>query len=203
MLTLEQLRTLMPRLPLARARRLLPHLNAACAEFGIDTPARLAAFLAQIAHESGDLRHWEELASGLAYEGRRDLGNTRPGDGPRYRGRGPIQLTGRANYRRYGRLLGLDLEGRPELAALPEVGFRVAGLYWKSHGLNALADRGDLRGITRRINGGYNGWLSRLARYRRALRVLGLEEPAKEPGGRNPNRTAGSNRPRDVQRRDS
>src|SRR5215467_14480028 len=117
----------------------------------------------------------EEIASGAAYEGRRDLGNTQPGDGKRYKGRGPIQLTGRANYRRAGKALGLDLEKDPAKAADPAVGFRVAGWFWKTHGLNELADKGDFREITRRINGGYNGLASRQAFYKKAKEVLGVK----------------------------
>ncbi|MFL5320255.1 MAG: glycoside hydrolase family 19 protein, partial [Myxococcaceae bacterium] len=133
---------------------------------------RKAAFLAQLAHESGQLQWWHEFASGAEYEGRRDLGNTHPGDGVRYKGRGPIQLTGRANYRSAGRALHLPLEAHPEMAVKPSVGFRVAVWFWTTHGLNALADKGKFTEITRRINGGFNGLSSRLAYYRRALKVL-------------------------------
>ena len=173
MLTPEQLQSIMPRLRPQRNREYLPFLLAAMSEFAIRSSARAAAFLAQLAHESGELKYFEELASGAAYEGRSDLGNTQPGDGVRYKGRGPIQLTGRANYRAAGRALGLDLEGTPALAATPEVGFRVAAWYWGSRNLNAQADAGNFDAITRAINGGYNGKASRDAYYRRALQVLG------------------------------
>lgn len=172
-LTLAQLREIMPHLPRERAEAYLKPLNEALAEYDINTPRRRAAFLAQLAHESGELRYFEEIASGAAYEGRKSLGNTEPGDGKRYKGRGPIQLTGRANYRRAGKALGLDLEGHPEKAAEPDVGFRVAGWFWKTHGLNELADKGDFRQITRRINGGYHGQENRQHYYARALKVLG------------------------------
>lgn len=137
--------------------------------YGImDNPLRLAHFLAQIAHESGGFRYMEEIwgptAAQKRYEGRQDLGNTRPGDGFRYKGRGPLQLTGRANYRDYGARLGLDLEGSPELAAPPGVGLLIALEYWKVRNLNILADSDDLIGITRRINGGLNGLDDRRAR---------------------------------------
>jgi putative chitinase len=173
-LTLAQLRDVMPHLPKERAEAYLEPLNKALAEYDVGTPKRRAAFLAQLAHESGELRFMEEIASGEAYEGRKDLGNTQPGDGKRYKGRGPIQLTGRGNYRRAGKVLGLELEEHPEEAAKPEVGFRVAGWFWKTHGLNELADQGDFRQITRRINGGYNGLKSREKYYQRALEVLGV-----------------------------
>ncbi|MFL5346634.1 MAG: glycoside hydrolase family 19 protein [Hyalangium sp.] len=162
----------MRKLPEAHAIALLPHLNAAMAEGGIDTPRRRAAFLAQLAHESGELRYFEELASGKAYEGRRDLGNVQPGDGVRYKGRGPIQITGRANYRAAGAALDIDLENNPNRAAEPEVGFRTAVWFWTSHHLNKYADEGNLDAITYRINGGYNGKSSRDAYYQQALKLL-------------------------------
>jgi putative chitinase len=167
----------MPNLPADRAQAFLRPLNAAMREFEINTPQRQAAFLAQIAHESGELKYMEEIASGEAYEGRANLGNTQPGDGKRYKGRGPIQLTGRNNYRRAGAALKLDLEGTPELAAKPDVGCRIAGWFWKVHGLNELADRGDFRQITRVINGGYRGLDKREAYYKRAKEVLGASSP--------------------------
>ncbi|WNG60940.1 hypothetical protein F0U59_44220 [Archangium gephyra] len=168
----KQLQEIMPRLLAGRADECLPYLDAAMVEADILTPQRQAAFLAQLAHESAELRFFEELATGEAYEGRRDLGNTRPGDGMRYKGRGPIQLTGRDNYRAAGRALGIDLEGNPQRAADVDVGFRVAAWFWRSRGLNALADVGDFREITRRINGGFNGLAQREVYYRRALEVL-------------------------------
>jgi putative chitinase len=167
-----QLRQIMPGLSEAKAQQYLPHLNRAMQEAGITTKPRQAAFLAQLAHESGGLRYMEEIASGAAYEGRRDLGNTQPGDGTRFKGRGPIQLTGRANYEAAGRALGLDLVNNPQQAASPEVGFRVAAWFWQSRGLNTHADQGNFREITRRINGGYNGLADREAYHRRALATL-------------------------------
>lgn len=171
-LTQQQLQAIMPHLPEAHAAYYLPLLNTAMNEADITTPRRRAAFLAQLAHESGELRYWEELSDGSAYEGRKDLGNVNPGDGPRYKGRGPIQLTGRNNYRAAGQALGVDLENHPELAKDPTVGFRVATWFWATRGLNPLADTGDFREITRRINGGYNGLAQREAYYTRALQVL-------------------------------
>ncbi|MFB1480641.1 LysM peptidoglycan-binding domain-containing protein [Corallococcus sp. RDP092CA] len=171
--TVAQLRRIMPNLSQAKAEQYLPHLNKAMAEANINTPRRKEMFLAQLAHESGELRYMEEIASGAAYEGRKDLGNTQPGDGRRYKGRGPIQLTGRANYRAAGKALGIDLEGHPERAKDPDVAFRIAGWYWSSRNLNSYADAGNFREVTRRINGGYNGLASREMYYRRAQDVLG------------------------------
>lgn len=150
----------------------LPMLNASLVECGLHTPQRIAHYLAQIAHESAGFRTLEEFADGSAYEGRTDLGNTKPGDGPRYKGRGVIQLTGRANYRRYGELLGLDLEGDPEQAAQPDAAFRIAGLYWLSANLNTPADADDLEVITRAINGGLNGLSNRRIFLQRAQQAL-------------------------------
>jgi len=171
-LSLGQLRQIMPNLSASKAQQYLPHLNRAMAEAGINTPKRQAAFVAQLAHESGEFRYMEEIASGAAYEGRRDLGNTQPGDGMRFKGRGPIQLTGRSNYAAAGRALGLDLINNPRQAATPEVGFRTAAWFWNTRNLNSYADAGNFREVTRRINGGYNGLADRQKYYARALNVL-------------------------------
>lgn len=176
MITLEQLLAIMPRLHPVRAASLLPHLTAAMAEAQINTPVRAAAFLAQLAHESIQLRFFEEMASGKAYEGRQNLGNTEPGDGPRYKGRGPIQLTGRANYRAAGAALGLDLENNPKIAATPAVGFRTAAWYWTRHNLNTLADAWNFDGITKAINGGQNGAVDRRCYFTTACGVLGARQ---------------------------
>jgi predicted chitinase len=170
--TPQQLQAIVPSLSAGKAAEVAPHLNRAMAEAGIDSPARKAAFIAQVAHESGGFQFNEEIASGRDYEGRRDLGNTQPGDGERFKGRGYIQLTGRANYAAAGKALGLDLVNHPELAARPENAARVAAWYWNSRGLNGLADRGDFDGITRRINGGFNGKADRDQYFGRAQRIL-------------------------------
>lgn len=143
------------------------------ADAGITSSAmRLAHAMAQLGHESAGFRAMEEYASGAAYEGRADLGNTQAGDGVRYKGRGPIQITGRANYRRYGRMLGIDLERRPELASAPSVGLMVSCAYWSDRGLNALADRDDLEAVTLRINGGLNGLADRRTRLTEMMTLL-------------------------------
>ena len=156
------------RIVFALADRLSPVL----AEYDIDTPLRIAHFMAQITHECAGFRTTQEFASGEAYEGRADLGNTQPGDGPRYKGRGLLQLTGRHNYRRYGELMNLPLEDQPELAADPVTSLRIACVYWQDHGINALCDADDLLGVTRKVNGRLNGLEDRqacLARARRAV----------------------------------
>jgi predicted chitinase len=166
----------MPNCSAAKRADYLPFIQAAMQEFAITNYWRETAFLAQLAHESAELRYMEEIASGAAYEGRKDLGNTQPGDGKRYKGRGPIQLTGRANYQKFGGLLGLDLINNPEVAATKEVGFRIAGLFWKSHGLNELADQQQFKAITKAINGGYNGLDDRTKYYERAKKVLSKDD---------------------------
>lgn len=155
-----------------RAPDFLDSLNATMDEFEINTPARQAAFLSQIGHESGQLRYVRELASGAAYEGRVDLGNSEPGDGERFRGRGLIQITGRRNYIACGTALDVDCIEQPELLELPNNACRSAGWFWQTHGLNGLADAGDQVAVTRRVNGGTNGLADRLALFAVAERVL-------------------------------
>ncbi|SMF95233.1 putative chitinase [Methylomagnum ishizawai] len=126
----------------------------------IDTPLRQAHFLAQVGHESGELRYSEEIASGEAYEGRKDLGNTQPGDGKRFKGRGLIQLTGRTNYTHYGEARGKDYTTDATaklLATDPVVAVDVSCWFWTTRDLNGFADKDDILTITKRINGGTNG----------------------------------------------
>ncbi|CAF0830414.1 unnamed protein product [Adineta ricciae] len=172
-ITASQLKAIMPR---CKHPGYLSHINTAMNEGSINTCNRKAAFLAQIAHESSELLYMEELASGAAYEGRKDLGNTEKGDGKRYKGRGPIQLTGRANYRAAGKALNLDLINHPEKVKTPEVGFRTTVWFWTKHKLNELADKKTLQSfrlITRRINGGRMGEADREKYWTRAKKALG------------------------------
>lgn len=170
MITLSELKEIMPYA--RKAELFLEPLNSAMLEFDITGPVRQAAFLAQIAHESGSLQYVKEIASGEAYEGRKDLGNTEPGDGVKYKGRGLIQITGRANYAECGTALGVDLIESPQSLEEPVLAARSAAWFWASRNLNDLADKGDFKLITKRINGGYNGYQDRLAYYERAQRVL-------------------------------
>lgn len=151
--------------------------------YGINTPLRIAHFMAQVAHESGRFRYMEEIwgptKAQKGYEGRKDLGNTQPGDGKRYKGRGPIQITGRDNYRRYGKLMGMDLEAHPQTAALPDIGIWIACLYWDQMDLNRYADADNVRGVSNGINRGNpgsirdpNGWADRKAMLEKAKAVL-------------------------------
>jgi len=138
----------------------------------LDSTLTLAHFMAQLIHESGGFRYMEEIASGKAYEGRADLGNTQPGDGARYKGRGPIQLTGRNNYRRYGQLAGIDFERHPEIVVTPSIGLLVACMFWSLNSLNELAEADDIEKITRRINGGLNGFEDRKANLQKVKALL-------------------------------
>ncbi len=141
----------------------------------ITTPLRVAHFIAQLAHESGSFRYAEELADGHAYEGRNDLGNSQPGDGPKFKGRGLIQLTGRANYAAYSQAAGVDYLAKPErVASDPFAAVDVACWFWNTRDLNKLADQDDVRAITRRINGGFNGIDERIDYLMRGKAVLGL-----------------------------
>lgn len=179
MVSLDQLKKIIPYAG-PKAGFFLPPLNAAMDEFGINTPLRVSAFLAQIAVESGSFRYVREIADGKAYEGRIGLGNTQPGDGPRFKGRGLIQITGRANYQACGQALGLDLIASPELLELPEHAARSAGWFWSVNGLNKWADAGDIDGVSDMVNRGkktaaYGDALlfkDRYAVYQRALPVL-------------------------------
>ena len=185
MLTADQLQSIMPGIPSGRRQALLPFLQAAMAEFAIETPARMAAFVAQLAHESGQFRFMEEIWGPTPAQQRYEpvstlaatLGNSEAGDGRLFKGRGPIQITGRANYKRFGDILGIDLVSDPARAAQPELAFRIAGLFWSKKGLSELADRATdeaFREITRRINGGFNGLDDRMDYLYRAKQVLGL-----------------------------
>ena len=148
------------------------------ASFEIDPPLRAAHFLAQTCTESDGFVTTVEYASGDAYNGRADLGNTQPGDGPRFKGRGLIQLTGRANYQRYGTLLGIDLVDSPDTAADPVISLKIACEFWKLNGLNALADQDNIEAITQRINGGLNGLDTRQHYLALAKAALGLTAAA-------------------------
>lgn len=179
MITADQLHSIIP-FAGKRVGVFLDPLNRAMAEFGIDTKERQAAFLAQVAHESGSLRYVRELASGEAYDTGRlaqRLGNTPEddNDGERYKGRGLIQITGTDNYRQCSAALygeSQHLLDHPELLELPDAACRSAAWFWQSRGLNELADAGDFLKITRRINGGTNGLEDRQQFYERAKLVL-------------------------------
>lgn len=151
-------------------------LNTVMSKYGIVTVPRIAAFIAQVGHESGQLCYvreiWGPTAQQAGYEGRGDLGNSVRGDGSKFRGRGLIQITGRANYAACGEALAMDLLSHPELLEQPQHASMSAAWFWSKKGLNTLADKGDLVTITRRINGGFNGLEDRKRLHSRALKVL-------------------------------
>lgn len=147
-----------------------PLLNQYMHEYGICGKYPESAFLATIIHESGSFRYLKEIASGQAYEGRKDLGNTKKGDGVRFKGRGLIQLTGRANYTLASKALGIDFVSNPELLELPENAVRVSCWWWDMKKLNRLSN--DISAVTRVVNGGYNGLADRKKWYDLALSVL-------------------------------
>ena len=162
--------------PEVRANKWISHINATLEKFNINSIPRITAFLAQIGHESGKLIYTKELwgptPAQQRYEGRIDLGNIKTGDGFKFRGRGLIQITGRKNYQICGKQLGIDLEAYPELLETPEYAAQSAGLFWETHGCNELADKNDFRGITKIINGGYNGLDDRIKIYEHAKTIL-------------------------------
>lgn len=197
--------------PVARAQRWASPLNAAMKRFGINTPVRVAYFLAQLGHESLSLSRTEESLSysrdrllevfgrhvthaeaasfvhqpaklgNRVYAKRNGNGNEASGDGYLFRGRGPLQHTGRGNYRRMGQLLGQPLEEQPALLIEPEVGAMAAAAFWHDNGLNAYADRRDVLAVSRVINLGNarsratpNGMADRITRTTRALAALGV-----------------------------
>jgi putative chitinase len=187
MITADLLAAVMPTGAKAHAIAFIGPLDDACHEFGIDQPLRIAAFLAQAAHESGELTLLRELWGPTPEQTRyeppatkaTELGNIEPGDGKRFRGRGIFQVTGRGNYERcsialYGN--PLSLQTHPELLEEPVAACRSAGWFWISHDLSTLADARQFDLITRRINGGDNGAEQRRFYYARALRALSIQE---------------------------
>lgn len=172
-ITLEQARAVYPNTQDVVLNRHLAYLNQSMDTYQINlSPIRVRYFLAQLGHESAGFRYMEELASGSAYEGRKDLGNLNKGDGVKYKGRGIIQLTGRHNYRNAGKALNVDLENNPQLASNEKYASLIAGWFWNSRNLNFWSDKEDFRQVTKLINGGYNGWDDRLKYLRRAEKVI-------------------------------
>ncbi|WP_051020848.1 glycoside hydrolase family 19 protein [Nocardia araoensis] len=179
-LTLEQLERIFPGTSREKPREYLPYLNQAMRDYGIDTPKREAAFLAQIGEETDDLKTLEEYGPDEYFNRNygpessvgRSLGNTKHGDGARFHGRGALQLTGRDNYQKAGEALGVDLVGDRELAADPKYAFATAGWFWDAKELNRRADESDFDAITTSINGGSTGAADRNENYHRARKVL-------------------------------
>jgi len=153
--------------------RIMSDLNSCLSRFQINTPIRMRHFISQISHESGGGKWMKELASGSAYEGRRDLGNTQPGDGRKYKGAGFIQLTGRANYSEFSKFMNDPkiMDGVDYVAL--NYPATSAGFWWTNNNMNALCDRNPtVEEVTRRVNGGLNGIADRKVYYNRCLDVI-------------------------------
>lgn len=171
-LTESQLKQCIPTASNANIKRFLEPINKTLVKYDINTVKRISAFLAQITHESGSLHYVKEIASGKAYEGRKDLGNIIPGDGVKYKGRGIIQITGRDNYMSLSKDFKVDFITKPELLEQPTNAVMSAGWFWDKNKLNLLADVGKFETITRRINGGLNGYKERVLFWTLCKKVL-------------------------------
>lgn len=172
-LTRDELIYIMPRADV-RVDRYLAYINKYAEKYQVDTTLRMAHFLAQIAHESGELQYKRELASGMKYENRKDLGNVAKGDGPRFKGRGFIQITGRNNYNLISKDLGEDFVSSPELLEQDEWAVASAFWFWNRNRLNTFADQDDVVTITKRINGGTNHLQERKDYLAKAKKVFKL-----------------------------
>lgn len=164
--------SLCPKVKPGITTQLALYLNQYLPKYEVNTPQRVAAFLSQAAYETGCFKWFTELGDEKyfnKYENRSDLGNTQPGDGVLYKGRGIFQLTGRANYKKFGEILNFPLLNQPEAAAELEIAVRIACEFWKERKLNQLADIEDIKTITRKINGGLNGYSKRLQLYQKII----------------------------------
>jgi len=186
LVTHEQLHEMIPATTDKIIDKYCAYLNAAMEEFEINTPLRISAFIAQIAHESCNLVYSEELADGSAYEYRKDLGNLLPEalaiahanhttTGRFYKGHGLLQVTGYASHREVMEGLGIDCVTNPRILCEPEHACRSAAWFWHKHNLNKYADVGHFGKITTIINGGNNGAIERVKNYARCRKVLSCE----------------------------
>jgi putative chitinase len=176
-ITSKQLGAIAPNLKEPKLSLWASHISDAMDLFHINTPVQRAAFIAQTMHESGECRYTKELASGSAYEGRKDLGNTIPGDGVKYKGRGLIQITGKFNYKKISDACGIDFVKNPELLETLEWAAVSAAWFWSVTGLNAIADLNTEESfvkITKKINGGINGLEDRRKYWARAKKEFGV-----------------------------
>lgn len=155
--------------PLQSVKLHWPTVYAALVQHGMTSEAVQHAAIATIGVEVPRFEPIPEHATGEAYEGREDLGNVEPGDGKRFKGRGFIQITGRSNYREYGKALRLNLEGNPNLALMPSVAADILALYFQRRKIPAAAEAGEWKRVRKKVNGGLNGW----ARFARILKALG------------------------------
>jgi len=178
MITADQLKRISPGTPIDTCNKFVPFINKYCPLYKIDTPIELASFLSQILYESGGLKWmreiWGPTKAQNGYEGRKDLGNTVAGDGKRFMGRGPLQITGRNNYTRMSKdMFGDDrLLKTPEILATPDYGIWSACIYWGWRNLDAVDDDNSIERETKLVNGGYNGLTDRKAYFERAKKEL-------------------------------
>ncbi len=174
LITNEQLKQIYPYSTQTNRDKYLPYINQFALEYKMDEPEILSAFLAQIGHESGQLRYVEEIASGKAYENRKDLGNTNKGDGVLYKGRGLIQITGRSNYTTLSESLKIDFISNPYLLKEPIYAVLSAFWYWETRKLKrwSTLKESDFIILTKRINGGLNGYKNRVEIWNSAKRHL-------------------------------
>jgi putative chitinase len=187
-MTLEELKKLVKP---AIAEKYYQPLVDTMKKYNINTPLRMQHFLAQVLHESGGFQFTKEQGNDAyfnKYEGRKDLGNTQVGDGKRFKGRGLIQLTGRANYQKFKDNSGIDVIANPDLVANdPKLSAMASGFFWNSRNLNALADKDDVKAITKKVNGGYNGLADRENYLAKAKSIIsGLVNTATETVKKNP-----------------
>lgn len=172
-ITPQQLKRIMPNAAIAKTELYAPLLTKHMAKWHIDTFEQATAYIANVGHESGELNYTEEIASGAAYEGRKDLGNTEPGDGKRYKGRGLIQLTGRTNYLLMGLMLDQDFINNPTLLQQPEFASESAAAFWWNTYLDKVATSASkFPNVVKRINGGTNGMAHRELLFKNARKVL-------------------------------
>lgn len=187
-ITESQLKSIFPLCKADKLKVYTAAFNEVLPQFDMDTPKRIACFLGQVGHESAQLKYDKELGSswnkknpkdpnepvGTKYEGRKNLGNVKPGDGPKFIGRGILQLTGRENYTTYSKKLGIDLVGNPELACDPVVATKIACQYFRDRGLIELSDKLDVDTITLKVNGKAKLGLEERKHFtQKALQVLG------------------------------
>lgn len=178
--SIDEFKNLFPLLSEIRRNTLFPWFNKALTDVLNDKKGQeqcdiIAAFSAQIGHESLDLSTFEEFASGEAYEGRcKQLGNCYPGDGTKYKGRGAIQVTGRKNYELVSAYLEKDFITTPDLLTMPSYGFQASVWFWLSNGLNqyCTGNLQDFIKLTKKINGGVNGLEDRITKWNRAKNAL-------------------------------
>jgi len=170
--TFDQFKSMLPHATIDNLKRFYDPILETCTEYEINTPKRISGFIAQLAVESGSLKYVREIYSGEKYDVGKlavKLGNTPEddGDGERYKGRGLIQITGLANYKKLSRDLNVDFVNKPELLELPQYATLSAGWYWNDRKLNKLADDGNFAGICTSVNGSWNGWEERLRNWYR------------------------------------